>query len=299
MTHTVENSMNPSMSARTAEAVPAFMLPEGRREGAEIALHRSAEELHELQKKVSVAKLAGGIAQHFNNILSTVLDCGDLLQTKMRDDDPLKHYVGQMLSSSEKAADLARKLLVFSGQQKLRLKLIDLNEVLIRAERLFPKYLRGDIEANVDLVQEELPVLIDSLGMEQVLANLISNACDAMPGTGKLKLATRYLPFSEEYLSGGTGRVAACALLSVEDTGAGMDRKVKERAFDPFFTTKETGKGIGLGLPVAYHIIKQHNGSIRIESAPGKGTVVNIYLPLAKAQKKENEPIPLLGSREV
>ncbi len=299
MTYAVENPTDQSRSAGLAEGIATYRISEGRREGAEIALHSSVEELHELQKKIGVARLAGGIAQHFKNILSTALDYGDLLQTKMRDDDPRKYYVNQMLSSSEKALDLARKLLVFSGQHTLRPKLMNLNEALVLTERLFPKYLAENVRVAMNLSTEELPVFIDILGMEQVLANLITNACDAMPAGGQMTLSTRRLPFGENYLSGGAGRPASCALLSLEDTGAGMDRKVKEQALEPFFTTKEPGKGIGLGLPVAYHIIKQHNGSINVESAPGKGTAVNIYLPLARVQTKENEPIPLLGSREI
>lgn len=299
MLYNVENRQAQPEPPTNGGMISSCRISDSTRKGMEIALHGSEEALLELQKKVGVAQLAGGIAHHFNNLLAVVIGYGGLLQMKMSQDDPLRFYVDQMLSSSERAVQLTRKLLAFAGQQRIRPKLMDLNEALRRASRLFPLYLGDNVEATMNLCEKGLPVFIDSCRMEETLINLITNANDAMPSGGTLTLSTRHLTFGDEISDRNGSLKAACALVSLKDTGRGMEKKTRERIFEPFFTTKDTGRGIGLGLPIAYHIVKQHNGSIKVDSTPGIGTEVNIYLPLITTTLKELEPIPLLASPEV
>lgn len=264
--------------------------------GMDVTLHESEEMLKELQKTVGVAQLAGGIAEHFNSMLATTIEYANGLRGEMRDDDPLRPHLDRILSSSERTIQSARNLLAFSGQQRVRPKPMDLNEVLRRVERILPSYISGRIEVDIQLSETDLPVSIDPFRIEEVLVNLITNANDSMPYGGKLTLNTRRLGCESGLFGRGGEGKAACALLSVKDTGTGMEEKVKERIFKPFFTTKE--RSIGLGLPVAYYIIKQHNGSINVNSALNEGTAVNMYLPLINTKQRDLEPIPLPASPE-
>ncbi len=251
-------------------------------------------QLGQAQKMEAIGRLAGGIAHDFNNLLTAIIGYGSLLKINMAKDDPLMAYVEQILSSSEKAANLTQQLLAFSRKQIISPRPVNLNEVIKRAEKLLLRLIGEDIEFKTILADKDLTVMADSGQIEQVLMNLATNARDAMPRGGLLTIETELVELDKEYMK--THAVEApgiYARISVTDTGIGMDEKTRERIFEPFFTTKEMGRGTGLGLAIVYGIIKQHNGYINVYSEPGKGTTFRIYIPLIKPEFKEAESIVL------
>jgi len=239
-----------------------------------------------------VVEFASLIAHHFNNILSVMSGYGGLLKAKMSKDDPSFPYVEKMLASSLRARDLIRSLFLFTGDEKSRPREVDLNRVIKRAARFLSQGEEDGIATKVQLHDSGLIVMADVMRMEEVLANLIENARDAMPRGGVLTLST------EGTWPGDTGNKeeAGYACLSVTDTGIGMDEETKEKIFDPFFTTKGSGKNMGLGLCKVYGIVKQHSGDISVQSAPGKGTSVKVRMPLVRSGLTASEPIPLPDS---
>jgi polar amino acid transport system substrate-binding protein len=184
--------------------------------------------------------------------------------------------------TSEKAANLTHSLLAFSRKQIITFRPLDLNEIVKRFEKFIIRIIGEDIELRVILTVECLTVMVDSGQIEQVLMNLATNARDAMPGGGILTVKTERVHVSEG-LAGLTITPGDYAVISVSDTGAGMDEATKQRIFEPFFTTKGTGKGTGLGLSIVYGIIKQHNGEVTVYGEPGTGTTFKINLRLVDA----------------
>jgi PAS domain S-box-containing protein len=275
-----------------------------RRRHNEEETERLQSQLRQAQKMEAVGQLAGGVAHDFNNILTAISGYGALLLIKMRSDNPLRHEVEQILASSERAANLTHSLLAYSRKQIINPKPVDLNRIVQGVEKLLSRLIGEDIDFKARLVSQELTVMADSGQLEQVLMNLATNARDAMPGGGVLLIETDSAAQEDDHLQAynyiAPGRYA---LLSVTDTGIGMDEKTRERIFDPFFTTKDVGKGTGLGLAMAYGIIKQQNGYINVYSEPGKGTTFRIYLPLIEAPAGESgarrEAVPLRGSETV
>ncbi len=261
-------------------------------------------QLRQAQKMEAVGQLAGGVAHDFNNILTAISGYGALLLIKMRSDNPLRHEVEQILASSERAANLTHSLLAYSRKQIINPKPVDLNRIVQGVEKLLSRLIGEDIDFKARLASQTLTVMADSGQLEQVLMNLATNARDAMPGGGVLLIETDSATQEDDHLHAysyiAPGRYA---LLSVTDTGMGMDEKTRERIFDPFFTTKDVGKGTGLGLAMAYGIIKQQNGYINVYSEPGRGTTFKIYLPLIEAPAGESgvrrEAVPLRGSETV
>ncbi|MBZ0156585.1 MAG: PAS domain S-box protein [Alphaproteobacteria bacterium] len=252
--------------------------------GIDITAHKKLEEqLFHSQKMEAVGQLAGGIAHDFNNILTVIMSFGNLLMKKTRENDTLKTYVDQILSASEKGTHLTQSLLAFSRRQIINPKQVNLNDMVSKIRRLLLMIIGEDIEIRMTIADSDLPVMADAGQIEQVLMNLCTNARDAMPEGGILHLETGALRIDERYMrSHGYGRIGMYAVISVTDTGMGMDEKTRERIFEPFFTTKEQGKGTGLGLAMAYGIVKQHNGYINVYSEPGRGSTFRIYLPLIK-----------------
>ena len=259
-------------------------------------------QLLQSQKMEAIGTLAGGIAHDFNNILTAVIGYGSLLQMGMGN-DPRRLYVDQILSSSQKAAQLTQSLLAFSRKQVIELKPRKINEIVREMKRLLKRLLTEDIEFTVILREPDMTVEADITQMDQVLMNLATNARDAMPMGGKLTIEVG--PFHLDHYffeTHGFGRPGDYALVSVSDTGAGMDQATQEKIFEPFFTTKEVGKGTGLGLSIVYGIVKQHNGYITVLSEPGKGTKVDVYLPIAEmaaAQAKQTRVHAKGGSETI
>jgi len=261
------------------------------------------DQLRHAQKMEAIGQLAGGVAHDFNNILTAVIGYASLVSVKMPEDDPLRRYADDIIASSERAANLTKKLLTFSRRQVIELELINLNEIVRSVEKLLVRIIGEDIEPRIIFKETNLMVMVDSGQIEQVLMNLCTNARDAMSVGGTLSIETGLVELNEEYIrTHGYGKKGRYALLSVSDTGIGMDEKTKERIFEPFFTTKEMGKGTGLGLSMAYGIIKQHDGYINVYSEPGVGTTFKIYLPVVEGERQERtlqEITTVTGGTEV
>ncbi len=241
------------------------------------------EQYRQAHKMEAVGQLAGGVAHDFNNILQTILGYANLLQADFPGTELQREYLDEIRQGGERAATLTRQLLAFSRRQVISLEPLDLNRV---TEELL-KMLRRVIGANIRL--EYFPgahlgsVRGDTNMIEQILLNLAINARDAMTEGGKLTIETQNVLIDSQYCSDHTGVAPGrYALLSVTDTGAGMDQETLERVFEPFFTTKEEGKGTGLGLAMVYGVVAQHEGMIRVYSEPGKGTTFKIYLPICE-----------------
>ncbi|MBI4683652.1 MAG: response regulator [Nitrospirae bacterium] len=270
----------------------------------DITEHKKLEaKLIHAQKMETVGTLAGGVAHDFNNILTAIIGYGNLLKMKMKNDDPLLHFTEQILSSSERAANLVRNLLAFSRKQITNPRPLNINEIVNRVENLLRRIIGEDIELKITLTDEDLTVIVDSGQIEQVLMNLATNARDAMPNGGTLTICTELTKPDEEFITVNNHEKAwRYALISVSDTGIGMDKDTKDKIFEPFFTTKEVGKGTGLGLSIVYGIVQQHDGFIDYYSELGKGTTFKIYLPVIKlkdtVQTKSAEITEVKGGTE-
>ena len=254
-------------------------------------------QLRQSQKMEAIGQLAGGIAHDFNNILTALIGYGSLLQMNMDENDRLRAYVNQILASSQKAADLTRGLLAFSRKQTIALRPCKVNTIIANVEGLLRRLLTEDIDLRMSLAGKVLTIMADATQIEQVLLNLATNARDSMPQGGVLSIETSEVKLDHEFAGvNESGEPGPYALISVKDTGTGMDERTKEKMFEPFFTTKEAGRGTGLGLSIVYGIVKQHNGYITVSSDPGSGTAFSIFLPLAKTQA-ESTPRTFTDSR--
>jgi PAS domain S-box-containing protein len=238
------------------------------------------EQLRQAQKMEAVGQLAGGVAHDFNNILTTIIGRTYLLQSKLRDQADLLVHVEQVALAAERATALTQSLLSFSRKQIMDLRRISLNETVCKASDIFSRLVREDIEITIQLSEEDPVVFADESQLVQVLMNLVTNARDAITGTGRIGISTEsvildhHVPMS----IGGSIPPGRYAALFVTDTGCGMDTATQSRIFEPFYTTKDVGKGTGLGLSVVYGIIRRHNGYIKVQSDPGKGTTFSVYL---------------------
>ena len=252
--------------------------------------------LRQSQKMEAIGTLAGGVAHDFNNILTALVGYAALLKMTVKDTTALS-YVEQVLSASQKATDLVRNLLAFSRQQEISLKPVSIHHIVKETEKLLNRLLTEDITIRTIEGDEDVLIMADVSQIDQILFNLAANARDAMPQGGTFTLETRAVVLSEEFCCfHGFGEAGRYALLSISDTGMGMDETTKERVFEPFFTTKELGKGTGLGLATVYGIVKQHNGYITVYSEPMTGTTFHLYFPaVAHAVPEQGEPAVLPG----
>ncbi len=254
------------------------------------------EQLRSMQQLEAVGRLAGGIAHDFNNIMSVILGHAELLLASPQLSERVKAGLTHIHSAAGKAASLTQQLLAFSRKQVLQLKILDLNETVCEVERMLARVIGEDIEVTTCLEPDLARVKADPGQMHQVLMNLAVNARDAMPQGGKLVIATNNAELDETYAAIRPGvRAGKYAMLSVSDTGHGMDAEIASHIFEPFFTTKETGKGTGLGLSTVYGIIKQSGGHITVYSEPDRGSVFRIYLP---AEEAAAEPISVRHEAE-
>lgn len=266
---------------------------------------RLEEQLRQAQKLEAVGVLAGGVAHDFNNILSAIIGYTHVALMKMKEDEPLRHELEQVLAASERATTLTQSLLAFSRKQVVNLAPVDVNGLIERFEKFLRKLIREDIELRTRVSKDSLVVMADSGQIEQVLMNLVANARDAMPGGGRLTIETAAVHLSDDFTKAhGYGKPGDYALIAVTDTGVGMDERTREKIFEPFFTTKEQGKGTGLGLAMVYGIVKKHDGFINVYSEPGKGTTFKIYLPLTRSAADETDrteriqDMPVAGGTE-
>ena len=250
------------------------------------------EQLLQSQKMEALGQLAGGVAHDFNNILMVIMGYGNILKTDLGLNDPQKEQVGHIIDAAEKAAQLTRSLLTFSRKQEMKPRLGNLNDVVQQVQKFLIRIIGEDIQLKTILSPENLPVIVDSGQIEQVLINLATNARDAMPKGGMLTIETGLLNVDESFVhANGYGEPGRYALISVSDNGTGMDEKTKSRLFEPFFTTKEVGKGTGLGMAIVYGIINQHHGFIKVYSEPQIGTTFRIFIPLFTREVAEDEEV--------
>jgi signal transduction histidine kinase/ActR/RegA family two-component response regulator len=264
---------------------------------AEQALVESEKRLQHSQKMEAIGTLAGGIAHDFNNLLTAIIGNAQLALAGLRPDDELCDRLIEIEHSGKRAAELTRQLLIFSRRERLEPRTLDLNDTI----RPFAEMLRRIIGEDIDLrfkAAADLSTVFANPGqMEQVLMNLAANARDAMPGGGELIIETHNVTIDERYCRTHPYiRTGKYVRISVTDTGSGMDADTQRRIFEPFFTTKEVGKGTGLGLALAYGIIKQHEGIIEVYSEVGHGTTFKIYLPaqVEAVEEKLDETQPVL-----
>lgn len=248
------------------------------------------DQLRQSQKLEAVGLLAGGIAHDFSNILTTIKGSMHIIKKKLESDSPLMKYAGQVLLSVGKASNLTQSLLAFSRKQTISLKPLDFNETVRSSAKLLSQLIGEHIELNITLTDRNPTIMADSSQIEQILLNLATNARDAMPKGGTLTVQTELIEMDEEFRNKhGYGAAGQYVLLTVSDTGTGIDEETKEKIFEPFFTTKELNKGSGLGLAVTYGIVKQHGGYIDVETLPRQGTTFRIYIPLVETKALRDE----------
>jgi two-component system cell cycle sensor histidine kinase/response regulator CckA len=247
---------------------------------AEEALQRSESQLRQAQKMEAVGRLAGGVAHDFNNVLSVILSYAELILRELGDTDPLREDMEEIAKAAERAAGLTHQLLMFSRQQVIAPRVIDLHERLNGLKRMLQRVLGEDVELVVAPPKRPGRVNVDPSHFDQVVMNLVVNARDAMPRGGKLTIETENVALDEEYTKHHLpAKAGEYVMMAVSDTGIGMTRETMARIFEPFFTTKEIGKGTGLGLSTVFGIVAQSGGHIWVYSEVGTGTSFKVYLP--------------------
>ena len=255
--------------------------------------HKKLEQqLLQAQKMESIGLLAGGIAHDFNNLLTAISGYGETIRENISAQDQLlRSSVDQVMRAAERARELTHNLLAVSRKQIINPKPLLINDLITGMNNLITRIIGEDIELTTILSDRRLTVMADRGQLEQVLINLAANARDAMPNGGRLRIEASYAVLRKHSKRAvGFDARGPHALISVTDTGSGMDEKTRQKIFEPFFTTKEVGKGTGLGLSISYGIIRQHNGTITVESEPGRGSAVTIHLPLIRIDVQEEAP---------
>ena len=238
------------------------------------------KQLRMAQKMEAIGRLSGGIAHDFNNLLGVIIGYSRVLKRELGTNRALCEHALEIEKAGQRAASLTKQLLAFSRQQVLTPAILNLNTLASDMEKMLPQLLGEDIEVSMVLNPELGNVKADQSQIEQVIMNLAVNARDAMPAGGKLKIETTNAELDQAYVWDHPGsKAGSYVLLAVTDTGTGMDAATLTHIFEPFFTTKELGKGTGLGLATVYGIVKQSNGYVSLDSAPGRGTSFQVYLP--------------------
>jgi len=254
---------------------------------AQEALHAAETHVRQLQRLEAVGRLAGGVAHDFNNLLGVISNYATFVGDEVGRELPSRRWqavhddIGQVEQAAQRAASLTHQLLAFSRKQMLAPKVLDLNTVVSGITTMLQRLIGEDIELVFRAGSGLGRVKADPGQIEQVIANLVVNARDAMPDGGHLTIETANVELGEHYARQHVGvQAGSYVMLGVSDTGTGMDRETQARIFEPFFTTKEPGKGTGLGLSTVYGIVKQSGGNIWVYSEPGTGTTFKVYLPL-------------------
>jgi PAS domain S-box-containing protein len=253
---------------------------------------RSLEaQLAQAQKMESVGRLAGGIAHDFNNLLTAILGYVDLMQGALSDRDPISRHAQQIRRAAERASMLTRQLLAFSRKQFLQPRVLDVNAVVEESSQMLRRLISENIELESKLDSALLRVKVDPSQLQQVLMNLAVNARDAMPRGGTLSISTANVRLPSGLLERDPEvEPGPYVMLTVTDTGVGMDGRTRARIFEPFFTTKRVGEGTGLGLSTVYGIVRQSGGHVVVDSEPGRGSRFAIYLPAVTEVVDERAP---------
>jgi two-component system, cell cycle sensor histidine kinase and response regulator CckA len=291
----IRSSAGPIVDER-GEIVGAVNVSEditGARAAEETRVREEAEH-RRTEKMEAVGRLAGGIAHDFNNLLTGILSYSDLILQELRPADPLRSDVEQIRDAGQRAAGLTRQLLAFSRRQLLQPKVVSLNSSVTQLEPMLDRLAGPGVSLETQLAPDLRTVLVDPGALEQVLVNLVTNAREAMPQGGQVRIITANSP-SE------AGTALEYVSLWVSDTGVGMDPTVLSHIFEPFFSTKRGGSGTGLGLSTVYGIVEQSGGKITVESTPGEGSIFGIHFP-AHGAGEQQAPVParamVKGARE-
>lgn len=245
------------------------------------------EQLRQAQKMEAIGRLAGAVAHDFNNLLTAILGYSQLLLRRLTPTEPMRRELLEIEKAGQRAATLTHQLLTFSRKHVFEPQVLNLNSVVSDIEQMLRRLIGEDVELTVSLDPILGSVKADRGQLEQVIMNLVVNSRDAMPHGGKLSITTTKVTFAHAY---GDLSPGAYVVLTVADTGIGMDRNTQARIFEPFFTTKEPGRGTGLGLATVYGIVKQSNGLIECVSEVGRGTRFRIYLPQIQETQVVAEP---------
>ncbi len=255
------------------------------RKRGEEARKRLEEQLFQAQKMESVGRLAGGVAHDFNNMLSVIIGRAEMALQPDVSNDKLQHNLKEILKAGLRSAELTRQLLAFARKQTAVAKILDLNDTISGMLQMLRRLIGEDIDLLWAPELDLWKVKIDPSQVDQILANLVVNARDAISGVGAITMRTDNVAI-EDSESAQTPELIAgqYVLLTVSDTGTGMTQEIRENIFEPFFTTKELGKGTGLGLSTVYGIVKQNDGFIYVASELGTGTTFKIYLPRVEGQ---------------
>jgi two-component system cell cycle sensor histidine kinase/response regulator CckA len=251
------------------------------------------EQLRQAQKMDAVGRLAGGVAHDFNNLLMVINGYTEVLLEQLDETSDMHRKVQSIQQAADRAATLTRQLLAFSRKQLLELKIVDINSVIGDMERLLRPLIGENIELVTRLASDTGHTRADAGQLEQVIMNLVVNAKDAMPEGGKLTVQSCDVTVRQNLSEHRFIQPGRYAVISVCDTGHGMDKETQSRIFEPFFTTKEKGKGTGLGLSTVYGIVKQSNGYVFAESELGTGTTFYVYLPRVEDSAEELSPAKL------
>ncbi len=239
------------------------------------------EQLFQAHKMEAIGTLAGGIAHDFNNMLQGILGHASLLKAEMLPGTSLYESADTIEHIADRAAQLTKQLLGFARKGKYHVEPISVNEVIDAVLKIISKTFDRNIGIETDLSREDMTIEGDRRQIEQVILNLCLNARDAMPGGGKLLIET-YLKSDESDLITSAEESSSQVVIKIADTGSGISESVKEHIFEPFFTTKELGKGTGMGLAMVYGVVKNHTGTINVETSPGKGTAFTVFFPVVK-----------------
>ncbi|MGO9687894.1 MAG: GAF domain-containing protein [Syntrophobacteraceae bacterium] len=255
------------------------------RKRAEKEKEKLEAQLFQAQKMESVGRLAGGVAHDFNNMLGVIIGQTELALNTDVANDELRYNLQEILKAGLRSADLTRQLLAFARQQTAIPKILDLNDTISGMLKMLRRLIGEDIGLFWAPELDLWKVKIDPSQVDQILANLVVNARDAIPGVGTITMSTENVVI-DDYVRAETPEFipGEYVLMTVSDTGGGMSQEVRENIFEPFFTTKAVGKGTGLGLSTVYGIVKQNDGFIYVASEPGKGTSFKIYLPRFEAE---------------
>jgi PAS domain S-box-containing protein len=242
-------------------------------------------QIFQQQKLEGVGLLAGGIAHDFNNMLAPIFVYSEMIRNRFPKDDLNHKQASIILESAGKAKELIKQLLSFSRKQTLSMQRLDLNEIIASFTEILQRTIRENIVIHTSLNDAGCPVMADRTQVEQVLLNLAVNAQDAISGNGTITIESGHVLLDHEYcqLHPGT-RPGSYIVLTVGDSGSGMNDETLAHIFEPFFSTKAVGHGTGLGLATVYGIVRQHDGCIDVQSKPGAGTTFRIYLPVAGAE---------------
>jgi two-component system cell cycle sensor histidine kinase/response regulator CckA len=245
-------------------------------------LSRAQQQLLQSQKMEAIGRLAGGIAHDFNNLLTVILGRGELLLSRLPATDRARRDIETINKTAERATILTRQLLAFARRQTLQPTVLDLNAVVSAMHTMLRQLIGEDVDLQAVLDSQTGPVMADRGQLEQVLVNLAVNARDAMPAGGRLTIETGNAVLDEAFLRDTPGAsVGAHVFVRVSDTGVGIDPAIRPNIFEPFFTTKPSGQGTGLGLSTVDGIVRQHGGSVTVQSVRGQGTAFTVYLPRA------------------